>query len=50
MAIAQERIQAHRDVQRSLDPIPVGTYVFLQNLVSKEWDRTGKVIEALENR
>ena len=50
MANAQERMQAHRDTQRSLDPIPVGTCVFLQNPVSKEWDRTGKVVAALENR
>ena len=50
VAEAHEKILAGRGVQRTLDPIAKGCRVFLQNPVSKEWDRSGTVTEALENR
>ena len=50
LAKAHEDIVARRGTQRNLPPLQLGTKVRVQNQATREWDRTGIVIETLAHR
>ena len=50
MAEAHQKIVDKKDIQKTLPPISPGLWVWVQNQASLEWDKSGVVTEALENR
>ena len=50
MAEAHQKIVDKKGIQKTLPPISPGSWVWVQNQASLEWDKSGVVTEALANR